>query len=279
MRSTRKKAVHAAEKWMLARFEHSDGLGAIYPPMMYSIMALDLLGYAPDSPERSRAQSQFDRLLIDTPGRCVFQPCYSPVWDTAIALFSLGEAGSASPEALGRATRWLLAKEVRHRGDWSVKRPKAVPSGWYFEFANEFYPDIDDTAMVLLALAHSREAGLPGVEESAKRAIDWLLAMQSSDGGWAAFDADNNWGFLSNVPFADHNAMLDPTCPDITGRVLEALARWGVDPGQSGHPARRRVPVEVARSRRVLVRALGRGLHLRDLPRLARAPRGGLRRP
>lgn len=230
-RSIREKAVHEAEKWMLARFERSDGLGAIYPPMMYSIMALDLLGYAPDSPERSRAQSQFDRLLIDTPGRCVFQPCYSPVWDTAIALFSLGEAGSVTPDALERATRWLLAKEVRHKGDWSVKRPKAAPAGWYFEFANEFYPDIDDTAMVLLALAHSREAGLPGVEESAKRAIGWLLAMQSSDGGWAAFDADNNWEFLSNVPFADHNAMLDPTCPDITGRVLEALVRWGIDPG------------------------------------------------
>jgi len=230
VQSIRKRAIHEAEKWMLARFEHSDGLGAIYPPMMYSIMALDLLGYAPNSPERSRAQSLFDRLLIDTPGRCVFQPCYSPVWDTAIAAFSLGEAGSATPDSLERATRWLLTKEVRRRGDWSVKRPKAEPSGWYFEFANEFYPDIDDTAMVLLALAHSRNTGLPGVEESARRAIGWLLTMQSSDGGWAAFDVDNNWEFLSNVPFAGHNAMLDPTCPDITGRVLEALACWGMDP-------------------------------------------------
>ena len=145
-------------------------------------------------------------------------------------MFSLGEAGSATADALERATRWLLAKEVRRRGDWSIKRPKAEPAGWYFEFANEFYPDIDDTAMVLLALAHSRDAGLPGVEDSAARAIGWLLAMQSSDGGWAAFDVDNNWEFLNNVPFADHNAMLDPTCPDITGRVLEALARWGMDP-------------------------------------------------
>jgi squalene-hopene/tetraprenyl-beta-curcumene cyclase len=233
LRSIRNKAIQQAEKWMLTRFEHSEGLGAIYPPMMYSIMALDLLGYAPDSPERARAQSQFDNLLIDTPGRFKFQPCFSPVWDTAVAMFSLGEFGSATPESLERATRWLLIKEVRHRGDWSVKRPKAEPSGWYFEFANQFYPDIDDTAMVLLALAHSRDAGLPGVEASAKRAIGWLLAMQSGDGGWAAFDADNNWEFLNNVPFADHNAMLDPTCPDITGRVLEALARWELDPGQS----------------------------------------------
>jgi squalene-hopene/tetraprenyl-beta-curcumene cyclase len=233
VRSIRDKAIHQAEKWMMARFEHSDGLGAIYPPMMYSIMALDLLGYAPDSPERSRAQSQFDRLLIDTPGQFEFQPCFSPVWDTAITMFSLGESGSATPESLESATRWLLAKEVRQRGDWSVKRPKAEPSGWYFEFANQFYPDIDDTAMVLLALAHSRNAGLPGVEESAQRAIAWLLAMQSGDGGWAAFDADNNWEFLNNVPFAGHNAMLDPTCPDITGRVLEALARWDLDPGHA----------------------------------------------
>jgi squalene-hopene/tetraprenyl-beta-curcumene cyclase len=233
VRSIRGKAIHRSEKWMLARFQHSDGLGAIYPPMMYSIMALDLLGYAPDSPERSRAQSQFDRLLIDTPGQFEFQPCFSPVWDTAITLFSLGESGSATPESVARATGWLLAKEVRQRGDWSVKRPKAEPSGWYFEFANQFYPDIDDTAMVLLALAHSRNAGLPGVEESAQRAIGWLLAMQSGDGGWAAFDADNNWEFLNNVPFAGHNAMLDPTCPDITGRVLEALARWDLDPGHA----------------------------------------------
>lgn len=233
VRSIRNKAIARAEKWMLERTEHSDGLGAIYPPMMYSIMALDLLGYAPDSPQRLRAQSQFDQLLSDDTDRFVFQPCYSPVWDTAITMFALGEAGTAPPESLARSARWLLAKEVRRRGDWSVKRPKTEPGGWYFEFANEFYPDIDDTAMVLLALAHSRDARLPDVEASARRAIDWLLAMQSKDGGWAAFDVDNNWEFLSNVPFADHNAMLDPTCPDITGRVLEALARWGLDPAQA----------------------------------------------
>lgn len=232
--SIRKKAIASAEKWILERAEHSDGLGAIYPPMMYSIMALDLLGYAADSPQRSRAQRQFEKLLRDEPDRFVFQPCYSPVWDTAITMFALGEAGTAPTESLERATRWLLAKEVRRRGDWSVKRPKTEPGGWYFEFANEFYPDIDDTAMVLLALAHSGEDGRsPGVDAAARRAIDWLLAMQSKDGGWAAFDVDNNWEFLSKVPFADHNAMLDPTCPDITGRVLEALVRWGVDPGQT----------------------------------------------
>jgi squalene-hopene/tetraprenyl-beta-curcumene cyclase len=222
----RQRAIHEAEKWMLARFEHSGGLGAIYPPMMYSIMALDLLGYAPDSPERRTAQAHFDALLMDEPGRFQFQPCYSPVWDTAIALFALGESGAAEEQTLDRAARWLVSKEVRRRGDWSVKRPGVEPSGWYFEFANEFYPDIDDTAMVLLALAHARSR--EGVEAAARRSIDWLLAMQSKDGGWAAFDVDNSWELLNNVPFADHNAMLDPTCPDITGRVLEALARWDV---------------------------------------------------
>ena len=151
---------------------------------------------------------------------------------TAITMFSLGEADNSPPEMLERATKWLLAKEVRRRGDWSVKRPKAEPAGWYFEFDNEFYPDIDDTAMVLLALAHSRMRDCRAWRGYA-RAIGWLLAMQSCDGGWAAFDVDNNWEFLNKVPFADHNAMLDPTCPDITGRVLEALVRWGMDPGQA----------------------------------------------
>ena len=118
---------------------------------------------------------------------------------------------------------WLLTKEVRHKGDWSVKRPNVEPSGWYFEFANEFYPDIDDTAQVLLALSHAKASNEAKQSACVRRAIDWLLAMQGSNGGWAAFDVDNDWEFLSSVPFADHNAMLDPACPDITGRVIEGL--------------------------------------------------------
>ncbi len=233
----RRKAVHAAEKWMLARFEHSDGLGAMYAPMMYSIMALDALGYAPESPERQEAQRHFDDLLIDQPGRFQLQPSFSVVWDTALALFALGESGAATPQAVETATRWLLSKQVRHKGDWSIRRPKTEPGGWYFQFANEFYPDVDDTAMVLLALAQAQTAGVPGLAEAARRAIAWLLAMQSKDGGWAAWDADNDWELLNHLPFADHEAMLDRTCPDITGRVLEALARWGVGPE---HPAVKR---------------------------------------
>ena len=135
-----------------------------------------------------------------------------------------------------RAADWLISKEVRRKGDWSVKRPDTPPSGWAFEFANEFYPDIDDTAMVLLALLHAKGSNPKAQEAAERRAINWLLAMQSDDGGWAAFDVDNNWAVLNRVPFADHNAMLDPTCPDITGRVLESLCRRGL----AGHEAVRR---------------------------------------
>ena len=233
----RKKGILRAEQWMLERTKYSDGLAAIYPSMQYVIMALDLLGYAPDHPDRVEAQRQFDALMVETDDEIFFQPCFSPVWDTAIAGYALGESGCAPQNALDRMADWLLTKEVRRKGDWSVKRPNVEPSGWYFEFANEFYPDIDDTAMVLLSLMHAR-ATTPGAQEAcAKRAVNWLMEMQSKDGGWAAFDVDNNWEPLSFVPFADHNAMLDPSCPDITGRVLEALCKYGLSPD---HPAARR---------------------------------------
>jgi squalene-hopene/tetraprenyl-beta-curcumene cyclase len=237
VRRVRERAVKRAEKWMLERTKRTDGLGAIYPPMMYIIMALDLLGYAPDHPERAEAQRQFDRLMIERDDDFYFQPCFSVVWDTAIAAFALGESGLAPSAAMRRAGDWLLTKEVREKGDWSVKRPNLEPSGWYFEFANEFYPDIDDTAMVLLGLYHTQASDRAEFRACTKRAIDWLVGMQSKDGGWAAFDVDNNWEVLSKVPFADHNAMLDPTCPDITGRVLEALALFGFE---SGHAVIRR---------------------------------------
>ena len=145
----------------------------------------------------------------------------------------------APDHALARSADWLLTKEVRRKGDWSVKRPNVEPSGWYFEFANEFYPDIDDTAQVLLALSRAQASERLAQQDACERArVDWLLAMQSKDGGWAAFDVDNNWQFLSSVPFADHNAMLDPTCPDITGpRARGADARAAC---KRDHPAVRR---------------------------------------
>ncbi|HYL74299.1 MAG TPA: squalene--hopene cyclase [Bryobacteraceae bacterium] len=236
-KSIRQRALHQAEQWMLERTRYTDGVAAIYPPMMYVIMALDLLGYAPDHPDRVEAQQQFDNLMVNDGDKFFFQPCFSVVWDAAIAAFALGEAAQPPRQALTKCADWLLTKEVRRKGDWSVKRPNTEPSGWYFEFANEFYPDIDDTAMVLLALSKSRASRPAEQQACEKRAIQWLLDMQSKDGGWAAFDVDNNWRPLSFVPFADHNAMLDPTCPDITGRVLEALCAYGHD---QSHPAVRK---------------------------------------
>jgi squalene-hopene/tetraprenyl-beta-curcumene cyclase len=229
-------AIRHAEKWVLERTRHTEGLGAIYPAMMYFIMALDALHYPVDHPDRREAIRHFESLLIETPGRFIFQPCLPPVWDTAICAFALGEAGCGGDPRMGRAADWLISKEVRRKGDWSVKRPGTEPSGWAFEFANEFYPDIDDTAMVLLALQHARSDHSEAQTAAERRAINWLLAMQSEDGGWAAFDVDNNWAVLNEVPFADHNAMLDPTCPDITGRVVECLCRRGL----AGHEAVRR---------------------------------------
>jgi len=233
-KSLRQRAIRKAGQWMLEHTQHTDGVAAIYPPMMYVIMALDLLGYPPDSPERLEAQRQFDRLMVNDGERFFFQPCFSVVWDTAIAAFALGEAPEPPHDALRRSADWLLTKEVRRKGDWSVKRPKTEPSGWYFEFANEFYPDIDDTAMVLLALNRSSASRSEDQQASEHRAIRWLFDMQSKDGGWAAFDVDNDWRPLSFVPFADHNAMLDPTCPDITGRVLEALCAHGYNRSHQG---------------------------------------------
>jgi squalene-hopene/tetraprenyl-beta-curcumene cyclase len=225
----RRKAIQAAQSWMIERFQMSDGLGAIYPPMMYAIMALDVLGYSENHPLRQEAVRQFEGLMVNDGRRFFFQPCFSPVWDTAIAAYALAQAGATPRDSLRRAADWLLSKEVRKKGDWSVKRPHTEPSGWYFEFANEFSPDIDDSAMVMLGLAHAQASDSQAQRACHQRAVKWILDMQSKDGGWAAFDADNNWQFLSEVPFADHNAMLDPSCADITGRVLEALCAHGLD--------------------------------------------------
>ncbi|MGA3125555.1 MAG: squalene--hopene cyclase [Candidatus Korobacteraceae bacterium] len=235
----RDRAIRAAEHWMLSRLQYTEGLGAIFPAMMYAIMAMDALGYERDHPDLVLALKQFDDLILESEKSLIFQPAKSPVWDTAIAAFALGELAAADPQvvnsqAMTQCADWLLTKEIRRKGDWAAKRPDLTPSGWAFEFANEFYPDIDDTAMVLLALLHARATDPEKQARAEHRAINWLLGMQSSDGGWAAFDVDNNWQFLNKVPFADHNAMLDPTCPDITGRVMESLCRRGFD---HTHPA------------------------------------------
>ncbi len=234
-RFVRRPGVRAAHRWMLDHFENSDGLGAIFPPMIYSVVALRTLGYAADSAEVVWALRQLDDLLIEEEQTARIQPCVSPVWDTAIATIALADAGLPDYHpALLRSARWLLSKEIRTRGDWAARRRKVEPSGWSFEFLNEHYPDFDDTAMVLLALRKSMLAETPEFRAAAARALNWLLAMQNRDGGWAAFDVDIDNQVLTKVPFADHNAILDPSCPDITARALEAMGTFGY---AASHPA------------------------------------------
>jgi len=236
IRPLRKMALRKAEKWLLARFEMSDGLGAIYPAMLNAIIALRCLGYSVDDPQFIRAMDEFERLGIDNPeGEPGYptptfrmQPCASPVWDTAQAVYALGEAGVAKDDPrLLKAADWLLAKEVRHKGDWAESVKDVAPGGWYFEFNNEFYPDVDDTAQVLLALNCVSNPRERYQYEVSRRALDWIFAMQCKNGGWASFDRDNTKMIFQYIPFADHNAMLDPPTVDITGRILEMLANYG----------------------------------------------------
>jgi squalene-hopene/tetraprenyl-beta-curcumene cyclase len=263
-RPLRRQALAAAEEWMTTRFAHSDGLGAIFPPIVWSIVALKCLGYSDDSAELRYNFDQLDKLTIEGEHTARLQPCLSPVWDTAIALRALAVSGtSAGNPAAERAALWLLDKEVTRAGDWAsyVSTP---PAGWFFEHHNEFYPDVDDTAMVLIALkeletqpacesvnvrecegdtarlhphGRTRKRLRPqtlapshlrrGITAAGQRACRWLLAMQNRDGGWGAFDKNNDAEFLCRVPFADHNAMIDPSTPDLTGRTIEALVLWG----------------------------------------------------
>lgn len=236
VRPLRSIALKRAEKWMLEHLERSDGLCAIYPAILNSIVALRCLGYSLDDPQMLRAIDEFEKLGIDEPNGTPdcpeptfrMQPCVSPVWDTSQAVFALGEAGvPRNDPRLLKAADWMLSKEVRHKGDWAVKAPKAEPGGWYFEFNNEFYPDIDDSAQVLLALNKVDNPRERYQYDVCQRAIDWVFAMQCRNGGWASFDKDNTKMIFEYVPFADHNAMLDPPTVDITGRILEMLATYG----------------------------------------------------
>lgn len=230
IRPLRWLALKKAEKWMLEHFEMSDGLGAIFPSIMNSVIALRCLGYSVDDPQVIRAMDEFDKLGIEEAETFRMQPCVSPVWDTAYALFVLGEAGvPANDPRLIKCADWLLQKQVRNEGDWKVKNPKGEPGGWYFEFNNEFYPDVDDSAQVCLALSRVEHPNGRYQRESVQRAIDWILSMQCRNGGWASFDKDNDRMVFQYVPFADHNAMLDPATVDITGRILEMLATYGYD--------------------------------------------------
>jgi len=228
VRPLRSLALKAAKEWMLERFEMSDGLAAIYPAIVNSIIALRCLGYSVDDPQFIRAMDEFESLGIEEEDTFRMLPCKSPVWDTAYALFALGESGVPATDArMVAAGDWMLQKQVTHKGDWAVKVKDTAPAGWYFEFNNEFYPDVDDSAMVMLGLSKIQHSNERYQYESVQRAITWIFSMQCKDGGWASFDKDNDKMVFEHIPFADHNAMLDPPTVDITGRVLECLAAYG----------------------------------------------------
>ncbi|TWT62086.1 terpene cyclase/mutase family protein [Rubinisphaera italica] len=272
----RNKSIRIAAGWILERLQNSDGLGAIFPPIVWSLVALKSLGFEDDSYEVVTTRQQLDALILqgkNAQGEKTvrLQPCKSPVWDTSIATLALAETGQADcKEAVAASSKWMRAQEIRSYGDWSITHRDVEPGGWCFEFNNEFYPDVDDTAMVLMALLKSLPDDLhadwlaelvPQSERSLekrlstivsgksehwqsamsdvsrlqpsldafRRGVQWLLAMQSKNGGWGAFDSNNDFELLTRVPFADHNAMIDPPTPDITARVLEALAMLGVN--------------------------------------------------
>ena len=266
----RKKALAACEQWIHERLAKSDGLGAIFPPIINTIIAFRCLGYAIDDPRLQAQIRELERLELEDEETLHLQPCFSPIWDTALVIEALSDAGLPPDDPiLLKAGRWLLDHEVKKVGDWKKSCPEAEPGGWYFEYANEWYPDTDDTAEVLTALSRVR---FPGEAEdlarqgAVARGQAWMLAMQNRDGGWGAFDKDCDNEVLTYIPFADHNAMIDPSCEDITGRALEAFHSIGVP---AGHPAVRRAAAFIdaqAAPGRDLVRALGLQLHLWLLP-------------
>jgi squalene-hopene/tetraprenyl-beta-curcumene cyclase len=232
MTPLRKRALAACEEWIHARLVKSDGLGAIFPPIINTIIAFRCLGYELDDPRLLAQTHELERLEMEDEETLHVQPCTSPVWDTALAIEALSDAGAAPDDPLMlKAGRWLLDKEVKQVGDWKKACPEGEPGGWYFEYANEWYPDTDDTAEVLTALSRVRFPGEADDLErqgAVARGQAWLLAMQNKDGGWGAFDKDCDNEVLTYIPFADHNAMIDPSCEDITGRALEALHAIGV---------------------------------------------------
>ncbi|HEY2117691.1 MAG TPA: squalene--hopene cyclase [Candidatus Acidoferrum sp.] len=224
----RNKAIREAKQWMVEHMERTEGLAAIYPSMMNSIFALMALGHGPDDPVTHREIKEFSRFEIEDEQTIRLQPCVSPIWDTCIAMVALEEAGlPADHPALIKAAEWTLSKQILGGGDWQIKNKDAEPGGWAFEFRNDFYPDVDDTAFVLMALQRVKFPDEKRMEGAMRRGIQWLLSMQNRDGGWGAFDRDNDRQFLCNIPFADHNAMIDPSTADVTARVLECLGRFG----------------------------------------------------
>ncbi len=220
----RRLAMDRAERWIVARQEADGSWGGIQPPWVYSLMALSVRGYPNDHPVMRAGLAGLDAFVIEEGDQRRLEACQSPVWDTALAMLALSDGGAApDDDALLRAARWILAEEVEVRGDWAVRRPHLAPGGWAFEFENDNYPDIDDTAEVIMALRRTAaDADAP-----IRRGIDWTRGMQSSDGGWGAFDADNTRELCTQLPFCDFGAVIDPPSADVTAHVVEMLALEG----------------------------------------------------
>jgi squalene-hopene/tetraprenyl-beta-curcumene cyclase len=230
----RRRALKKSEAWILERVVGGcDGLGAIFPSMMYTIMVLKSLGYSDDNPIVRKAQTDFLGLEVHELEHDEFrmQPCLSPIWDSAITAFALVESGvPADDPRIRKSGEWIISKEVKDfRGDWRHKNPTPITSGWAFEYNNKFYPDVDDTFKVLLALGVIKMPDEAAKKEVMERALQWATSFQCKNGGFAAFDKDVTKNWLRDVPFADHNAILDPPCSDITARALEVFGRMGVD--------------------------------------------------
>ena len=229
----RQRALKKAEAWILERIgDGSDGLGAIFPSMMYTCMVLKTLGYGEDNPVARKAIKDFADLEMHDQDHDEFRmmPCHSPIWDSAITAFALVESGiPADHPQIQKSGEWILSKEVKDfRGDWKHKNPTPITSGWAFEFNNKYYPDVDDTFKVLLALGKIKMPDEAAKHQVMRRALEWAVSFQCKNGGFAAFDKDVTKKWLQDVPFADHNAILDPPCSDITSRALEVFGRMGV---------------------------------------------------
>ncbi len=231
--SLRRRAIARAVDFVRERLNGEDGLGAIYPAMANTVMMFEALGYPKDHPDAAAARAAVDRLVVMSDREAYCQPCVSPVWDTALACHALLEAGDeAAAASARRGLQWLVPKQVLDvKGDWAVGRPDVRPGGWAFQYANPHYPDLDDTAVVLMALDRMRKRQPTREFETAiARGREWIEGLLSRNGGWGAFDADNTHHYLNNIPFADHGALLDPPTEDVTARCVSMLAQLGERP-------------------------------------------------
>ncbi|HPX61860.1 MAG TPA: squalene--hopene cyclase [Deltaproteobacteria bacterium] len=227
IRPFKKRATAMAEQWILEHQEATGDWGGIQPAMLNSILALHCLGYANDHPAVVKGLEAMANFCIEDEDSIVLQSCISPVWDTALALVAMQEAGVPTDHpALIKAAQWLLDLEVRRKGDWSIKSPDLEPGGWAFEFINDWYPDVDDSGFVIMSIKDIKVRDRKHKEQAIKRGISWCLGMQSENGGWGAFDKDNTKHILNKIPFADLEALIDPPTADLTGRMLELMGNF-----------------------------------------------------